>query len=42
MYSVKVYIYLVHVWIFSEMNWRNYQWAKELNIMSTDQLCKKY
>ena len=42
MYSVKGYIYLIHVWIYSEMYWRNYQCAKELNIMSTDQSYEKY
>ena len=42
MYSVKGYTYLLHVWIYSEMYWRNYQWAEELNIMNTDQPCNKY
>ena len=42
MYSVKGYIYLIHVWIYSEMYWRNNQCAKELNIISAEQPCKKY
>jgi hypothetical protein len=39
---MKGYIYLMRLRIYSEMYWRNYQCAKELNIMSTDQPCKKY
>ena len=37
MYPVKDYIHLIHVRIYSEMNWRNYQYAKQLSSMSPDQ-----